>query len=118
MLTDFRKVVNRVTVPAGWEPGAITSKMFRHTYASSRLQTVDRGAPVALWTVEQELGHGSGDMIREVYGHLGSTRHRAEVVEYRVEQHEPAIADRLKALRRRFLEPSGTTSDTAASEVT
>jgi integrase len=83
MLTDFRKVVNRVTVPAGWEPGAITSKMFRHTYASSRLQTVDRGAPVALWTVEQELGHGSGDMIREVYGHLGSTRHRAEVVEYR-----------------------------------
>jgi hypothetical protein len=58
MLTDFRKVVNRVTVPAGWQPGAITSKMFRHTYASSRLQTVDRGAPVALWTVEPELGHG------------------------------------------------------------
>jgi integrase len=118
MLTDFRKVVNRVSVPAGWEPGAITSKMFRHTYASSRLQTVDRGAPVALWTVEQEMGHGSADMIREVYGHLGSTRHRAEVVEYRVEQHGDALRDRLQGLRRRFSEPSGTTSDTAPSEVT
>ena len=118
MLTDFRKVVNRVTVPAGWEPGAITSKMFRHTYGSSRLQTVDRGAPVALWTVEQELGHDSGDMIRQVYGHLGNTRHRAEVVECRVEQLEPAVADRLAALRRRYPESPGTASDTVALEVT
>lgn len=46
MITDFRKVVNRVTVPAGWESGAITSKMFRHTYCSARLQTLDRGASV------------------------------------------------------------------------
>jgi integrase len=118
MLTDFRKVVNRVSVPAGWEAGAITSKMFRHSYASSRLQTVDRGAPVALWTVKQEMGHGSGDMIREVYGHLGSTRHRAEVVEYRVKQHGEAVKDRLRALRRRFPGPSDTIPDTAASEVT
>jgi integrase len=92
--------------------------MFRHSYASSRLQTVDRGAPVALWTVEQEMGHGSGDMIREVYGHLGSTRHRSEAVEYRVEQHAEALADRLQALRRRFQGSSDTIPDTAISEVT
>jgi hypothetical protein len=35
MLTDFRQVVNRVTVPAGWKPGAIASKMFRHPYCSA-----------------------------------------------------------------------------------
>lgn len=118
MLTDFRKVVNRVTVPAGWEPGAITSKMFRHTYCSARLQTVDRGAPVSQWTAEQELGHGSGDMIRSVYGHLGTMRHRSEEVEYRVEQHGAVLGDRLTALYRHFGGAPGTTADTAASQLT
>jgi integrase len=115
MLTDFRKVLNRVTVPAGWEAGAITSKMFRHTYCSARLQTVDRGAPVSQWTAEQELGHGSGDMIRSVYGHLGTIRHRAEVVEYRVEQHGAVLGDRLAALYRHLGAATGTTADTASS---
>jgi hypothetical protein len=26
-------------------------------------------------------------MVKRVYGHLGTVRHRAKVVEYRVEQH-------------------------------
>jgi hypothetical protein len=29
-------------------------------------------------------------MVTKVYGHLGEVRHRSEVVEYRVEQHEAA----------------------------
>ena len=57
------------------------------TYATARLQTLDRGAPVASWTVERELGHGSGKMLESVYGRLGEVRHRSDVVEYRFEQH-------------------------------
>jgi hypothetical protein len=37
--------------------------------------------------VEKELGHGSRDMLEEVYGRVASVRHRSEAVEYRVEQH-------------------------------
>ena len=37
-------------------------------------------------------------MVRRVYGHLGSVRHRAQVVEYRVEQHKTKLGDRLEAL--------------------
>ena len=37
-------------------------------------------------------------MVRRVYAHLGTVRHRSEVVEYRVEQHEKALKDRLGAL--------------------
>jgi hypothetical protein len=57
------------------------------TYATARLQTLDNGAPVSPWTVEKELGHGSRDMLEEVYGRIGDVRHRSEAVEYRVEQH-------------------------------
>ena len=42
---------------------------------------------MARWTVEKELGHGSGHMLEAVYGRLGEMRHRSEVVEYRFEQH-------------------------------
>jgi hypothetical protein len=44
------------------------------------------------------LGHTSTALVERVYGHLGVIRHRAEVVEYRVEQHAEALADRLDAL--------------------
>jgi integrase len=77
MLTDFRKVLDMVAVRAGWKPGEIRSKMFRHTYCAARLQTLDQGAPVSLFTVAKELGRGGEAMVR-VYGHLGQVRHRAE----------------------------------------
>jgi integrase len=57
--------------------------LFRHTYTAMRLQTLDNGAPVALWTVVRELGHGSVTMIEQTYGHLLEVRHRLPVVEYR-----------------------------------
>jgi hypothetical protein len=34
-------------------------------------------------------------MVEEIYSHLGTVRHRAEVVEYRIEQHQATLADRL-----------------------
>jgi integrase len=73
--------------------------MFRHTYCAARLQTLDAGAPVSVYTVAKELGHGGEAMVRGVYGHLGDVRHRAAVVEYRVEQHAATLKDRLAALR-------------------
>lgn len=89
-LRDARKLVDRVATVAGWGRGTIRPRMFRHSYASARLQTLDRGEPVALWSVSKELGHGSEAMLKKHYGRLGTVRHRAEVVEFRVEQHRDA----------------------------
>ena len=87
MLTDSRKLWNRLGERAGWKLGEIRSKMFRHTYCAARLQSLDHGAPVDPYTVSREMGHSSRAMVERVYAHLGTVRHRAEVVEYRVEQH-------------------------------
>lgn len=38
-------------------------------------------------------------LVEKVYSHLGTVRHRAEVVEYRVEQHTEVLGDRLEVLR-------------------
>jgi integrase len=99
MVTDFHKLLDAVAERAGWKPGEIRSKMFRHTYCAARLQTLDRGAPVSVYTVAREMGHGGESMVRRVYGHLGQVRHRANVVEYRVEQHAAKLGERLGALR-------------------
>jgi integrase len=73
--------------------------MFRHSYCAARLQTLDNGAPVGPSTVARELGHGSTAMVEKVYSHLGTLRHRSEVVEYRVEQHAAALEERFDALK-------------------
>jgi integrase len=119
MITDVRKALDRVAARAGflrpvsspetgrqrykggaplWEGQFIRTRMFRHTYCSARLQTLDHGAPVSIYTVGKELGHGGEALVKRVYGHLGTVRHRSEVVEYRVEQHREALGDRLTAL--------------------
>jgi integrase len=98
MLTDWRGTLDRVAERAGWKRGEIRSRMFRHSYCAARLQTLDGGAPVSPFTVSRELGHGSGVMVEEVYSHLGAVRHRTEVVEYRVEQHQSTLAERLAVL--------------------
>ena len=109
MLTDFRKLLDVVAIRAGWKGGEIRSKIFRHTYCAARLQTLDQGSAVSVYTVAREMGHGGEAMVRHVYGHLGEVRHRAPVVEYRVEQHAAKLGDRLKTLA-----PVGTGSDTEA----
>lgn len=95
---ECSRLEDAVAVRAGWKAGEIRSKMFRHTYCAARIQSVDAGAPVSVFTVARELGHGGEAMVRKVYGHLGQVRHRAEVVEYRVEQHRAKLEDRLRAL--------------------
>jgi hypothetical protein len=47
---------------------------------------------------QQVIGHGSEEMVRRVYSHLGTVRHRAEAVEYRVEQHYQRLGDQLVLL--------------------
>ncbi len=98
MVTDFNKLLDAVATRAGWKPGEIRSKMFRHTYCAARLQTLDQGAPVSVYTVAREMGHGGESMVRRVYGHLGRVRHRAEVMEYRAEQFATTLRERLKGL--------------------
>jgi len=79
--------------------------VFRHTYSAARLQTIDGGEPVSTYTVARDMGHGGDAMVRKVYGHLGQVRHRAEAVEYRVEQHVAKLGDRLTAFRGACLAP-------------
>jgi integrase len=60
----------KLTFPKGAFLSEIRTKVFRHTYITARLQTLDRGAPVSLWTVAREVGHNGAAMIERVYGHL------------------------------------------------
>ena len=101
MITDIRKQLDSIAEAAGWQSGEIRTKVFRHTYCAARLQTLDQGHPISVYTVARELGHGGDALIKRVYGHLGQVRHRSEHVEYRIEQHEhrDEIRDRLVVLR-------------------
>jgi integrase len=105
ILTDWRGTLDRIAVRAGWKRGEVRSKAFRHTYCAARLQTVDGGAPVSPFTVSRELGHGSRAMVEDVYAHLGTVRHRSEVVEYRVGQHRDLIAERLAFMENGVSDP-------------
>jgi hypothetical protein len=69
-----------------WAGTRIRTRIFRQTYCAARLQTLDRGQPVSLYTVSRELGHESEDMVRRVYARLGKVRHRVEAPEFRPEQ--------------------------------
>jgi hypothetical protein len=71
-----------------------TAKM---AFTGKRAATM-AGQNAAVYTVTRELGHTSPAMVQRVYSHLGTVRHRSEVVEYRVEQHRKVLAERLKAL--------------------
>ncbi len=73
MVEDWRKSLDAVAVRAGSKPGDIRSKQFHHTYATARLQTTDRGAPAAAWTVAKELSHSGTAMIEKTHGHLGES---------------------------------------------
>ena len=43
--------------------------IFRHTYATARLQTTDDGKQISLWTVAKELGHKNVSRVEDTYGH-------------------------------------------------
>lgn len=100
MVTDWRKVLDAVAVKAGWHPGEIRSKMFRHTFCAAALQLVDGDEPISVYTVSRWMGHGGTALVNRTYAHLGSVRHRARSVEYRVAQHAAMLGDRLAAVQR------------------
>jgi integrase len=83
MRKDLRKSLDQIGRMAGFHPGYIRTKAFRHTYGSMRIQTVDAGEPVAIYTVSRELGHRDTKMVEQTYGHLLNTRHRRSVVSYK-----------------------------------
>lgn len=85
MLGDIRRALDVVAVKAGWAEGEIRPYSFRHSYTAARLQTTDHGAPVSPFQISRELGHGGTSLVERVYGHLGTVRHRGEVVEFRKE---------------------------------
>lgn len=60
----------------------LTLKVFRHTYASVRVQTLDGGEPISTWQVARELGHKSTKQVEERYAHLLETPHRHPDVRY------------------------------------
>ncbi len=97
-LREIRPMLDRVAMRAGWKAREINARMFRHAYCAARLQTLDHGAPVSVYTVSRELGHGSTDMVEKVYSHLGTVRHRSEEVEFRIEQHFEVLGQRLEGL--------------------
>lgn len=81
-LSDVRGSIATLAEQAKIEK-RVTHHTFRHTYAATRLQTLDHGQPVSPYTVMRELGHSSLSLIERTYGHLMQTRHRSPVVEYR-----------------------------------
>ncbi|MFN2388034.1 MAG: tyrosine-type recombinase/integrase [Actinomycetota bacterium] len=98
MIVDPRKALDRVSARLGWKAATVRPHDLRHTWVAARLQTLDNGAPVSLYTVRTEAGHESDDLIKRIYGHLGDVRHRSEQLEFRVEQHAARLAGRLEAL--------------------
>jgi len=98
LIVDIRKALDAVACRAGWKAGEVRPYAFRHSYCAARLQTLDAGAPVSTFTVGRELGHGGLSLVNRVYGHLGTVRHRSDVVEYRIEQHATRIGAKLGLL--------------------
>jgi integrase len=100
MLSDLRKALDAIAKRAGFAEGQIRCHGLRHTYTAARIQTCDRGRPVALYSVARELGHSSTTMIEARYGHLHdrAVAGGTEVVEFRVEHHRDKLSDALKSL--------------------
>lgn len=101
MIRDVRKPLDHIASRAGFPEGHVRLHMLRHTYTAARIQTLDRGAPVALYTVAREIGHRSPNMIEDRYGHLHDRTELGgkEVVEFRVEEHAERLNGRLEALQ-------------------
>jgi hypothetical protein len=54
--------------------------------------------------------------VKRIYAHLGATRHRSDVVEYRVEQHLEQLGERLLRLGLRGPSVTGNVTGERAGE--
>jgi integrase len=81
MVKDVRASLESAVVGAEIDK-RVTLTTLRHTYGATRIQMLDQGAPVHLFTVAREMGHRSVTMIEKHYGHLQNVRHRKAEAEY------------------------------------
>jgi integrase len=98
-LAGMKKLLAEIALRTGLQ-GELTPKVFRHTYCAARLQTTDNGHPVAMITVVEEMGHDSWEMVRDIYGHVGKVRRRADVVEYPLQPYMEELQHDLDKLRQ------------------
>lgn len=99
MVTDCRKLLDRLAGRIGLEEGRVRLHGLRHTFCAAALQTLDRGKPISKYTVAMWMGHGGTSLVNRIYGHLGEHRHRGDEVEFRVDQHRQKLGDQLRKLR-------------------
>ena len=113
MIRDLRKSLDGMGALCGMEEGEVRTRPFRHTYCSARLQTVQRilnpgkaasdenawhYVEVSRFQVQKEMGHGGAQLVDRIYGHAPRHPYRAEVVEYRVENHAEELGERFRSL--------------------
>ena len=78
---------------AGFKPGDVTPYTLRHHYISRRVQMLDRGQPVSVFSVARELGTSVG-LIQKTYGHLlAASGERSESLTFRRSEPRPAVRD-------------------------
>ena len=68
-------------------------EVFRRAYCAARLQTLDRGAPVAVDAVRASWGAGGAEMVEKVYGHLGEVGIGPKWSGIRVERHMERLGE-------------------------
>jgi integrase len=113
MVQDLRKSLDEMGELCGMRAGEVRTKAFRHTYCSTRLQTVQgflkpgykptdpdavQYVEVSQDAVAREMGHGGSELVKRIYGHRARNPHRAFEVEYRAGQHREVLGERLRAL--------------------
>jgi integrase len=82
---------------------AVRAHMLRHTYCATRLQTLDRGHPVSEFVVSREMGHGSMNLVHQIYGHVQNRRGRFPEVRYCFSDW-PKLRRQVRALPKRLAE--------------
>ena len=100
MIVSLERALDTIGERAGFPAGHVRLHMLRHTYTAARIQTLDRGVPIALYSVARELGHSGTDMIEDRYGHLHdrAVLGGSDVVEFQVEHYREKLGDRLTVL--------------------
>lgn len=93
--------MNRIAEELGWPRNLVRLGVFRVTYASARVQTLDNGAPISIWTVQQEMGHATIEMLKDVYVRIGTIRRRGTEVAYPWDEYAPELDSRLVEAEQR-----------------
>lgn len=107
LLTNVDNALDAVAARLEMPEGHIRCKPFRHTFCSARLQTVEpvRTPTGTGWvevlrdTVVREMGHGSDNLVRNIYGHLPEHRNRTTELEFRVDAWRAELGERIHLVR-------------------